>query len=196
MLQPVRKLRSMEGQPVNVAFVGRPPNDTCQLVSLTDRGGSSSGLSLIDKSAGCGHNARRSGRLGIAARSRRGVSGVSYLTVLDAGALMDLVGALRQLGATISLPPSLTEALHAVGVDRGRHTRVDSGAQLGGEVLTDTEVRVLHYLPTHLTVQEIARELSRSVDTVKTHVRHLYMKLDAHSRSEAVRRARSLGLLV
>jgi LuxR family transcriptional regulator, maltose regulon positive regulatory protein len=63
-------------------------------------------------------------------------------------------------------------------------------------VLTDTEVRVLHYLPTHLTVQEIARELSRSVDTVKTHVRHLYMKLDAHSRSEAVRRARSLGLLV
>jgi DNA-binding CsgD family transcriptional regulator len=185
----------MEGQPVNLALVGRPHKDTCQRVSLTDRGGGAI-VSLIDDGAACGHNARRNGRLTIAARSRRGVGGVSYLTVLDGGALMDLVGALRQLGATISLPPSLTEALHTGGGDLGRRTRVDPGAQLCGEVLTDTEVRVLHYLPTHLTVQEIARELSRSGDTIKTHVRHLYMKLDAHSRSEAVRKARSLGLLV
>jgi LuxR family maltose regulon positive regulatory protein len=61
--------------------------------------------------------------------------------------------------------------------------------------LTDTEVRVLRYLPTHLTAPEIAAELWLSVNTVNTHTRHLYAKLGVHSRQEAVRRARALGLL-
>lgn len=63
------------------------------------------------------------------------------------------------------------------------------------EPLTETEARVLRYLPTDLTKPEIANELYVSVDTIKTHVKHLYAKLDAHSRREAVRRARELGLL-
>ena len=61
--------------------------------------------------------------------------------------------------------------------------------------LTGAEARVLRYLPTHLTVQEIACELCLSANTVKTHVRHIYEKLDAHGRREAVARARSLRLL-
>jgi LuxR family maltose regulon positive regulatory protein len=64
-----------------------------------------------------------------------------------------------------------------------------------GEPLTETEARVLRYLPTNLSKPEIANELYVSVDTIKTHVKHLYAKLDAHSRQEAVRRARELGLL-
>jgi LuxR family maltose regulon positive regulatory protein len=63
------------------------------------------------------------------------------------------------------------------------------------EQLTDTETRVLRYLPTHLTAPEIAAELWLSVNTVNTHTRHLYAKLGVHSRREAVRRARGLGLL-
>jgi len=63
------------------------------------------------------------------------------------------------------------------------------------ERLTDTETRVLRYLPTHLTGPEIAAELWLSVNTVNTHTRHLYTKLGAHSRTEAVDRARALGLL-
>ena len=63
------------------------------------------------------------------------------------------------------------------------------------EQLTDSETRVLRYLPTHLTAQEIGRELSLSVHTVTTHLRHLYAKLGAHRRREAVERARALGLL-
>jgi LuxR family transcriptional regulator, maltose regulon positive regulatory protein len=63
------------------------------------------------------------------------------------------------------------------------------------EQLTDSETRVLRYLPTHLTTQEIANELFLSVNTVGTHTRHLYAKLGVHSRHEAVDRARALGLL-
>ena len=63
------------------------------------------------------------------------------------------------------------------------------------EPLTDSEIRVLRYLPTHLSAPEIARELSVSTSTVKTHLRNLYGKLGAHSRAEAVESARALGLL-
>ena len=63
------------------------------------------------------------------------------------------------------------------------------------EQLTDSETRVLRYLPTHLTAHEMANELFLSVNTVSTHTRHLYAKLGVHSRHEAVDRARALGLL-
>jgi LuxR family maltose regulon positive regulatory protein len=63
------------------------------------------------------------------------------------------------------------------------------------EPLTDSETRVLRYLPTHLTASEIAGELYVSVTTVKTHMSHLYAKLGSHRRAEAVDRARALGLL-
>ena len=57
------------------------------------------------------------------------------------------------------------------------------------------EIRVLRYLPTNLTLPEIARELRVSHNTVKTQVRSLYAQLGAHRRAEAVDRARALGLL-
>jgi len=63
------------------------------------------------------------------------------------------------------------------------------------EPLTQSETRVLRYLPTHLSAPEIAAELCVSVNTVKTHMRHLYRKLGAHGRHEAVCRARAIGLL-
>jgi len=64
-----------------------------------------------------------------------------------------------------------------------------------GEPLTVSETRVLRYLPTHMGTPEIAAELFLSANTVKTHLRHLYRKLGAHSRREAVQRARATGLL-
>jgi LuxR family transcriptional regulator, maltose regulon positive regulatory protein len=63
------------------------------------------------------------------------------------------------------------------------------------EPISAMEMRVLRFLPTNLKAAEIADELYLSVHTVKTHMRHLYTKLDVHGRGEAVQRARALGLL-
>jgi LuxR family maltose regulon positive regulatory protein len=62
------------------------------------------------------------------------------------------------------------------------------------EPLSQAEIRVLRYLPTSLTMQEIAGQLYVSVNTVRTHTRHIYEKLGAHSRHEVVDAARALGL--
>ena len=63
------------------------------------------------------------------------------------------------------------------------------------EPLSGSETRVLRYLPTNLTAPEIARELSVSPNTVRTHIKSLYAKLGTHRRAGAVERARALGLL-
>jgi len=65
----------------------------------------------------------------------------------------------------------------------------------GKEPLTDSETRVLRYLPTNMSAPEIAGQLSVSVNTVRTHMRYVYEKLGVHRRAGAVERARALGLL-
>jgi LuxR family maltose regulon positive regulatory protein len=63
------------------------------------------------------------------------------------------------------------------------------------EELSPTELRVLGYLPTNLSRPEIASELSVSLNTVGTHLRSIYAKLQVRDRSSAVQRARELRLL-
>ena len=63
------------------------------------------------------------------------------------------------------------------------------------EPLSPREQAVLRFLPTMMSNQEIAAELFVSVNTVKTHLKAIYRKLDVPDRREAVRRARSLELL-
>jgi LuxR family maltose regulon positive regulatory protein len=58
--------------------------------------------------------------------------------------------------------------------------------------LTDRELDVLRYLPSRLTMREIADELFVSVNTLKYHLRMIYRKLGVTSRSEAAERARRL----
>jgi LuxR family transcriptional regulator, maltose regulon positive regulatory protein len=63
------------------------------------------------------------------------------------------------------------------------------------EELSPGELRVLRYLPTNLSRSEIAGELSVSRNTVSTHIRNIYAKLQVRDRSSAVQRARELRLL-
>jgi LuxR family maltose regulon positive regulatory protein len=61
--------------------------------------------------------------------------------------------------------------------------------------LSPSELRVLRYLPTNLTRPEIAREIYVSINTVGTHISHIYSKLGVRDRSRAVQRARELRLI-
>ncbi len=64
-----------------------------------------------------------------------------------------------------------------------------------GETLSERELQVLRLLDTELSGPEIARELYVSLNTLRTHTKHIFAKLDVTSRRAAVRRARELGLL-
>jgi LuxR family maltose regulon positive regulatory protein len=64
-----------------------------------------------------------------------------------------------------------------------------------GEELSPSELRIMQFLPTNLSRPEIAEQLHVSVNTVNTHIRNIYRKLDATDRTSAVRRARELGML-
>ena len=66
---------------------------------------------------------------------------------------------------------------------------------VGPSSLTTAELRVLALMPTHLSFREMGAQLHVSGNTVKTHAHAVYRKLDVCSRSEAVVRARSTGLL-
>jgi LuxR family maltose regulon positive regulatory protein len=64
-----------------------------------------------------------------------------------------------------------------------------------GDDLSEREMGVLRLLATDLTQREIGDALYVSLNTVKTHTRHIFRKLDATGRGDAVRRARAQGLL-
>lgn len=70
-----------------------------------------------------------------------------------------------------------------------------NSAGFGPASLTTAELRVLQYLPTHLSVGEIAERLYLSRNTIKTHTITIYRKLGVSGRSAAVVVARSAGLI-
>lgn len=86
------------------------------------------------------------------------------------------------------LPRLLAREEHALDCARG-------GASVLEEPLTQAELRVLALAPTHLTLEEIGNTLHISRNTVKTHLKAIYGKLDVATRGEAVERARALRLL-
>jgi LuxR family maltose regulon positive regulatory protein len=69
------------------------------------------------------------------------------------------------------------------------------GVSPGGEALSDRELEVLRLLATELSGPDIARHLFVSVNTLRTHSKHIFTKLDVNTRRAAVRRAAELGLL-
>jgi LuxR family maltose regulon positive regulatory protein len=77
---------------------------------------------------------------------------------------------------------------------RAPGSRSERGGGAADE-LTDRELGVLRLLATDLSRREIANALYVTQNTVKTHLKGIYRKLDATSREGAVARARDLGLL-
>jgi LuxR family maltose regulon positive regulatory protein len=85
--------------------------------------------------------------------------------------------------------------LSATILSRWRLTQpLDANAGLP-EPLTERELEILAYLPGHSTTAELAKLCFVSVNTLKTHVMHIYRKLGVTGRSDAITRARELGLI-
>jgi LuxR family maltose regulon positive regulatory protein len=63
------------------------------------------------------------------------------------------------------------------------------------EVLSERELQVLRLLGSELSGPQIARELFVSNNTLRTHTKHIFTKLDVTNRRAAVRRAREKGLI-
>ncbi len=62
--------------------------------------------------------------------------------------------------------------------------------EVNGEKLSEREMQVLDLLSDGLRMKEIADRLNLSTNTVRTHVRHIYEKLQVQSRTEALNKAR------
>jgi LuxR family maltose regulon positive regulatory protein len=79
--------------------------------------------------------------------------------------------------------------------EHGDRAAVPTSGALGGQDLSEREHDVLRLLSTDLTGPEIARQLYVSVNTLRTHSKHIFTKLDVNTRRAAVRRATELGVL-
>ena len=114
------------------------------------------------------------------------------LLLADVAAARTLLSEARRAAATAADLGSLNDVLEEL-------TAMADGFSAGGEdgpsALTTAEVRLLHFLPTHLTFAEIGERVHLSRNTVKTQAVSVYRKLDVSSRSDAVERATELGLL-
>jgi LuxR family maltose regulon positive regulatory protein len=114
----------------------------------------------------------------------------------DLGHLDAATGMLRDARSALTRcqdPGRLADLL--TRVERAARPGADAGEARLVEELSERELAVLRLLQTDLSQREIAARLFVSFNTVKTHMRSVFRKLDVSTRAAAVRRARSLGLI-
>jgi LuxR family maltose regulon positive regulatory protein len=146
------------------------------------------------------------------------------LAAIARDALHDQDGALRALERALGLaePRGFGDVIERYGppvrsllrrrISRGTAHRALAGSMLSSldavsapsgpsapaallEPLSERELTVLRFLPTMMSNAQIAGEMFVSVNTVKTHLKHVYRKLDVTDRRDCVARARQLRLL-
>jgi LuxR family transcriptional regulator, maltose regulon positive regulatory protein len=113
-------------------------------------------------------------------------------------ALADLAGArtlMREVDELLRRRPRLGTLVGEAEELRAQLSSQPGAGSPGASALTAAELRILPLLAAHLPAAEIAAELFVSVHTVKSQQASLYRKLGTSSRSQAVSRARQLGLL-
>ena len=107
---------------------------------------------------------------------------------LDEGSpMLQLLRTAAGAGIRPDFVRSLSQSLRRAGEPEPAHPMVDP--------LSERELHVLRLLATPLSGPEIARELHVSLNTMRTHTKHIFLKLDVNDRGAAVRRAESLGLI-
>ena len=134
-----------------------------------------------------------------------GSAGRAYLLKERVSDPEQLVGAIREVarGGSVIDPKVVETLVAALGNLVPEREPPASTEQRGAassrsalaEPLTERELEVLRLVAEGDSNQDIARKLVVSLATVKTHINHIFGKLDAESRVQVVARARALGLL-
>lgn len=107
--------------------------------------------------------------------------------------IMPFMDHAADVSAILSAPPAESEPSREF-IDRILES-IAGGGRAAGPRLTPAEQVVLEQLATGLSRRAAAEALGVSINTVRTHVRHIYRKLSAGSRAEALEVARARGLI-
>jgi LuxR family maltose regulon positive regulatory protein len=170
-----------------------------EAAQAADRGGSIIEARLVRALA---HDARGDDAAALHDLAHALVEGVpaGYVRLfLDEGPAMDVLLQAAVARADSPAADHAAELLRVAGRGRSQLDQPPSQAAAevaaGGEGLSDRELEVLRLLASDLTGPEIAQHLFVSVNTLRSHTRHIFTKLDVNTRRAAVRRATDLGLL-
>jgi LuxR family maltose regulon positive regulatory protein len=109
--------------------------------------------------------------------------------------LDDIPGARAQLGDAGRFTAQVADAPVLADWSQLAWQEADPAAAVERWPLTPAELRLLHFMPTHLSFREIAEQLVVSANTVKTQAQAIYRKLGVSSRAEAVACAEAAGLI-
>jgi LuxR family maltose regulon positive regulatory protein len=112
-----------------------------------------------------------------------------------AARLHDVPAATRMLGEASRLFKETPDAIVLGDWIAATSLSIETVSAAAVGELTPAELRVLQYLPTHLSFRQIADQVFVSPNTVKTQAQSVYRKLGVSSRREAVEHARAAGLL-
>jgi LuxR family transcriptional regulator, maltose regulon positive regulatory protein len=121
-----------------------------------------------------------------------------YQTILDEGARVGpLLAAFQESSERTGSSPELTSYvsnLMAAWTARYHSERPQTPTSAVAEALSAREADILKLIADGLSNKEIARNLAIAPETVKSHVKNIFAKLDVEKRAHAVSRAQSLGL--
>ena len=112
---------------------------------------------------------------------------------VDEGELMAQL--LSEAAAQGMMPDYTSKLLAAFSLELPKQTRPSLNKLAHPDPLSGRELEVLQHIAEGLTNQEIAAQLYLSLYTVKAHARNIFGKLDVTNRTQAVARARELGIL-
>jgi LuxR family maltose regulon positive regulatory protein len=112
--------------------------------------------------------------------------------ILFHSGISDLLKEVYRIQATTgtNIPKKLTDKLKLATEKRENFMKNNSGSGL-----SDRELEALHLIAEDLSNQEIADKLFISLNTVKTHIKNIYMKLEVDSRKQAATKAKELGII-
>jgi LuxR family maltose regulon positive regulatory protein len=122
----------------------------------------------------------------------------AYRSILDEGPLIfELLGTARAHTASAGNRPVLLAYIDRLleGKSDPQHGPAGMPSLHGPNMLTPREQTVLHLIAEGRSNKEVARDLGIAPETVKTHVKNVFVKLSVETRAQAIARAQSFGLL-